>query len=239
MTEPLKPVAVMVRANDAHQPNESAAYRTARNALLVEEIELRRHIERVNEMRRALPPGGEAKGDYRFMTADGEKSLADLFGGRDTLMLYSAMFGPGRKQPCPMCTNFVDSVDGVAANLRQRIAYAVVIRSRLEDYAAYKAERGWRFTPFVQDLTDAYSRDYHALLPDGGEIPALNVFTLKDGVVRHFWAGEMGGETADPGQDPRGAPDLSSLWTLLDATPGGRGEGYPKLSDREGAEARA
>jgi len=42
-----------------HFPNESEAYRRARNALLDEEIELRRQIERVGAQRRALPPGGE------------------------------------------------------------------------------------------------------------------------------------------------------------------------------------
>ena len=35
--------------------------------LLVEEIELDRHIARVAAQRRALPPGGEVKGDYQFM----------------------------------------------------------------------------------------------------------------------------------------------------------------------------
>ena len=37
-------------------------------------------------------------------------------------------------------------------------------------------------------------------------------------------------ETADPGQDPRGAPDPASLWMVLDSTPEGRGaDWYPKL----------
>jgi predicted dithiol-disulfide oxidoreductase (DUF899 family) len=40
----------------------------------------------------------------------------------------------------------------------------------------------------------------------------------------------MGFATADPGQDPRGAPDLMPIWTILDATPEGRGpDWYPKL----------
>ncbi len=34
---------------------------------------------------------------------------------------------------------------------------------------------------------------------------------------------------ADPGQDPRGAPDLDPLWAVLDTTPEGRGDWYPKL----------
>ena len=35
----------------------------------------------------------------------------------------------------------------------------------------------------------------------------------------------------DPGQDPRGAPDLDPLWLMLDLTPDGRGtDWYPKLA---------
>jgi predicted dithiol-disulfide oxidoreductase (DUF899 family) len=57
-------------------------------------------------------------------------------------------------------------------------------------------------------------------------MPAHNVFMRKDGPIRHFWSGEM----TDPGQDPRGAPDLDPLWTILDTTPEGRGmDWYPKL----------
>ena len=53
--------------------------------------------------------------------------------------------------------------------------------------------------------------------------------TRRDGVLRHFWAGEM--TTSDPGQDPRGAPDPAPLWTVLDMTPEGRGgDWYPSLS---------
>ena len=232
----LKPIAEMVAANDAHQPNESAEYRTARDALLAEEIALRRQSEKVAQMRRALPPGGEVKGDYRFNTEDGrEVGFAELFGDRDTLIVYTAMFGPERKRPCPMCTNLIDAWDGVAAGVRRKAALAVVARSPIDRLIAYKHERGWRWTPFAEDLTDAYVRDYHGFAPDGSEIPAMNVFTRKDSVIRHFWAGEMGGETADPGQDPRGAPDPSSLWTILDLTPEGRGDGwYPTLDDRQG-----
>jgi hypothetical protein len=66
----LKPAAELARAGNVCFPNESAEYRRAREALLAEEIELRRHIERVAEQRRALPPGGEVRKDYAF---EGEK----------------------------------------------------------------------------------------------------------------------------------------------------------------------
>jgi predicted dithiol-disulfide oxidoreductase (DUF899 family) len=80
-------------------------------------------------------------------------------------------------------------------------------------------------------LNGCYSRDYHGVLPDGSEIPSFNVFTRRNGTIRHFWSGEMTGDSADPGQDPRGAPDLAPLWNVLDMTPEGRGtDWYPKLN---------
>src|ERR1700738_1322868 len=62
----LKPAAELARASTVRFPNESAEYRCAREVLLAEEIELRRHIERVAEQRRRLPPGGEVERQYAF-----------------------------------------------------------------------------------------------------------------------------------------------------------------------------
>ena len=211
-------------------PNESADYRAARTALLAEEIELRRHIERVAEMRRALPPGGAVTGDYRFDSAHGPVGLADMFGDKQTLVTYSWMFGPERERPCPMCTNFLAGLNGIAPDLEQNVAVAVIARSPVDRMAEFARERGWRHLTYYSDPTGAYSRDYHAFIDDKEDIPALNVFTRKGGTVRLFYGGEMGPEAADPGQDPRGAPDLSPLWTLLDMTPEGRRpDWYPKL----------
>src|SRR5207302_2200088 len=52
-------------------PNESDEYRAARDALLDEEIALRRHTEAVAEQRRRLPLGGEVTTDYAFAGASG------------------------------------------------------------------------------------------------------------------------------------------------------------------------
>jgi predicted dithiol-disulfide oxidoreductase (DUF899 family) len=230
MTDSLVPAAELARRSPVRFPNESAEYRAARTALLAQEIELRRHLERVAAQRRALPPGGEVKGDYRFQGEGGELGFADLFGGKQTLAVYSYMFGPQRERPCPMCTNLLGSFEGNAADIAQRIALAVVARSPIERLTAWKRERGWKNLQLYSDLNGNYSRDYHGLLPDGSEIPSFNVFTRRDGSIRHFWSGEMTGDAADPGQDPRGAPDLAPLWNVLDATPEGRGaDWYPKL----------
>jgi predicted dithiol-disulfide oxidoreductase (DUF899 family) len=230
-TETLTPAADLARDNPVRYPNESAEYRAARTALLAEEIELRRHLERVAAQRRDLPPGGEVKGDYRFETEDGLSDFAGLFRDKPTLGIYSYMFGPERERPCPMCTNLLGAWDGNALDIGQRLSLVVVARSPMAKLKAWKAERGWKDLRLVTDLNENYSRDYFGLAPDGSEIPAFNVFTRRDGTIRHFWSGEMGGETADPGQDPRGAPDLPPLWNVLDMTPEGRGrDWYPKLS---------
>jgi len=73
-----------------------------------------------------------------------------------------------------------------------------------------------------------YTRDY--VSKDDADMPGYNVFTRRDGTIRHFWKGEMNMAMADPGQDPRGAPDFDPLWTILDTTPEGRGDWYPKLN---------
>ncbi|MEX3629643.1 MAG: DUF899 family protein [Burkholderia sp.] len=227
--KPLIPAAELAALNRCTYPNEGAAYRQARNALLIEEIELRRRIERVAEQRRALPPGGAVTHDYRFEGESGGSDLAELFGRHDTLVVYSYMFGPTRQRPCPMCTSLLGAWNGEARDIGQRVSLVAVARAlgasrcvparaRLARPAALHRPHG-RIQPH-----------YHAIGEGDSDIPALNVFTRRDGTIRHFYGGEMSGEMSDPGQDPRGAPELMPIWTVLDMTPAGRGsDWYPKL----------
>lgn len=227
----LTPAIELARKNGVHFPNESAAYREARDALLAEEIELRRHIERVAEQRRHLPPGGHVPKNYKFEGVNGRISFEELFADKETLVIYSYMFGPQRERPCPMCTSLLSSWDGEVPDIRQRVAFAVVACSPLQRLTDFARERGWHHLPLYSDTSGEFSRDYHAIGKDGSDDAAFNVFTRRDGTMRHFWSGEMGGATADPGQDPRGAPDLMPIWTILDSTPEGRApHWYPKLS---------
>ena len=232
----LKDATALAAEASKPYPNDSDAYRQARTALLADEIELRRHIERVAAKRRSLPPGGEPPRDYRFIDPDGKLvTLSSLFGEHDTLVTYFWMFGPERERPCPMCTSFVGALDVPARDIMQRVALAVIGRSPVERQLAFAVERGWRNLRFLATTDDAFPRDYRGLAPDGSEWPALDVWMKRDGAVRHFWESELGG-TADPGQDPRGAPDPTPLWNILDLTPAGRGaDWYPKL-DYGGAE---
>ena len=219
----------LARRNGVRFPNESDDYRRARDALLAEEIELRRHIERVAEQRRALPAGGVVPSNYRFVGESGPIAFSELFGDKQTLAIYSYMYGPKRAQPCPMCTSLMSAWDGESLDVEQRIALVMVARSPIERLLAVKKERGWRDLRLYSDVDGDFTRDY--VSADDADMPAFNVFTRQGGSIRHFWSGEMGGSTADPGQDPRGAPDLMPLWTILDNTPEGRGgDWYPKLS---------
>ena len=226
----LKPVADLVTHRKPRFPGESAAYRDARTALLAEEIEFRRHATRLVEQRQALPPGPMIEKDYRFRDEQGfEVGLSDLFGDKDALVAYFWMYGPERERPCPMCTNWIGSVDGNATDIKQRVAYKIFGRSPVERQFAFAQERGWRNTDFVQTIGDDYANDLGLLTPDG-EYPALVVFRKDGEGIRLFWMSEMTGEMADPGQDPHDAPDIAALWSILDLTPEGRpANWYPKL----------
>jgi predicted dithiol-disulfide oxidoreductase (DUF899 family) len=223
----------LARKNSRHFPNESDEYRRARDGLLVEEIELRRQIERVAQQRRWLPAGGEVTGEYRFAGEEGPVGLADLFGDRKSLIVYSYMFGPQRERPCPMCTSLMGAWEEKVPDIEQRVAFAMVARSPIDRLVAAKRARGWTKLKVYSDTDGDFTRDY--VSAEDADVPAYNVFTRTDGVVRHFWSAEMNGEMADPGQDPRGAPDMDPLWGILDTTPEGRGaDWYPKLEYASG-----
>lgn len=231
MTDALVPAETLARAAKTPFPGASPAYDAARQALLAEEIEFRRHMTRLVAQRQALPPGPVITKDYRFRDEQGaEVGLVDLFGDKTTLVTYFWMYGPQRERPCPMCTNWLGAVEGNAADIKQRVALKVLGRSTVERQFTFAQERGWRDLDFVQTLGDDYARDLGVLLDDGSEYPALVVFRRDGDEVRLFWASEMTREMSDPGQDPRDAPDIASLWSVLDLTPEGRdGDWYPKL----------
>src|SRR5260370_38748462 len=96
--ETLAPADQLARESPIRIPNESVEYRAARQALLAQEFELRRQIERVAAIRRALPPGSPVAGDYRFESEGGPSYLAGLFGDQQTLAVYYYMCDPETKR---------------------------------------------------------------------------------------------------------------------------------------------
>src|SRR6187549_3244747 len=171
----LQPASELAARASKPYPNDSAEYRQARTALLAEEIELRRHIQRVAEQRRALPLGGEAR-NYEFLNDNGKTvSLADMFGPHDTLVTYFWMYGPERARPCPMCTSLIGSLDTPARDLRERVGIAVIGPSPVARQLAFARERGWTNLEFYQCVGDDFPKDYRGLADDGSEWPALDV----------------------------------------------------------------
>jgi predicted dithiol-disulfide oxidoreductase (DUF899 family) len=221
-------------------PAESAEYRAARDKLLQDEVELRRLTEAVAATRRALPLGGEVLENYTF-DAEGPNgatstvTLADLFAsGKDTLFIYNMMFprAPDEDLPCPSCTQFLDSFDGVAEHASQRINVAVVVKTTLPRVLAHAKSRGWRHLHILSSAGNTYNRDYHGESDDGAQqLPMLNVFRRDGHTIRHFWGSELLFEPPDPGQDPRHGETIDPLWNLFDLTPEGRGnDWYPDLT---------
>jgi predicted dithiol-disulfide oxidoreductase (DUF899 family) len=227
-------------------PNESAEYRKARIELLDAEVDLRRQIEAVSAMRRALPPGGEIKEDYVFeRTGDHGRPeqvrLSELFDGHPSLILYSYMYGPERDVPCNGCTHLLDAIDGSAMHASQVVPFYVVARSPLARLEAWGRTRGWRFIRFLSAANNSFTNDYfgntagltEAKRADQGyesgknwDEPMFTVFTRDGDTVRHFWSTEMVYVPEEPGQNHRAADLVDPLWNLLDMTPEGRGKDW-------------
>jgi predicted dithiol-disulfide oxidoreductase (DUF899 family) len=182
--------------------------------------------------------------DYRFQEAGergGEVTFSELFeDGKDTLVIYSFMFprwpgdtrpGPAgqtgqlplAETPCPSCTSSLDSLDGAAPHLAQRVNLAVVAKSAPDRIRTFARERGWRNLRLLSSHENTYNSDYHAEAPDRGQIPILNVFARDGGQIRHAWATELMFAPRDEGEDPRHVDSIWPIWNVLDMTPAGRG----------------
>ena len=213
-------------------PNESKAYGKARNQLLRAEIALRKQVEKVAAQRRKLPAGGEVPEDYAFTGEKGKVRLSELFRRGDTLVVYSFMFAPERKEACPGCTHFLDGIDGAARHIRERLNFVVVAKSPLPRIQEYARSRGWGNFELLSSEGTTYNRDYFGESADGSQMPILNVFRNSK-TIRHFYATELLFAKSEPGQNARHVDPVWSLWNLLDFTPEGRGKDwYPKLDYR-------
>lgn len=222
-------------------PGESDAYRSARNELLEAEVNLRRNVEEVAALRRKLPLGGAIPQNYVFdegspdlgnSTTTRQTRLSELFEpGKDTLALYSYMYGPAMAAPCVSCTSILDGLNGTAPHVMQRINFAVVAKSPLERIRTIARERHWRNLRLVSSAGNTYNQDYFGEDEKGGQRPSLNIFVHRDGAIHHFFHSELMFVPNEPGQDPRHVDMMWPLWNLFDYTPDGRGEKwYPKLS---------
>jgi len=212
-------------------PNETKAYRKARDDLLKAEVDLRRQIEKVAALRRSLPAGGEVAADYVFDSESGAVKLSQLFERGASLVAYSFMYGPRMQKACPMCTAMLDGLNGNAQHIAQRTHVVVIAKSPLRRIVEFARSRGWANLKLLSSENNHYNRDYHGETADGSQMPMLNVFVKRDGKIRHFYGTELLHAKEEKGQNGRHVDSIWPLWNLLDFTPEGRGsDWYPKLS---------
>lgn len=221
-------------SHDKRFPGESDAYRSARNELRRAELDLRQNLEEVAALRRKLPRGGMVKEDYDFEEMSGgstvsQVKLSELFAtDKKSLVLYSFMYGPDAEQACPMCSSFLDGLDGLVPHITQRVNLAVIAKSPIARIREFTDARGWNNLRLLSSCKNSYNADYFAETSEGYQLPLCNVFTKSDDGIHHFWASEMLFAPLDG--HARQIDLLWPLWNFLDLTPEGRGTDWlPQL----------
>src|SRR5262245_24936610 len=197
-------------------PNESQAYRDARDALLKDEKELLDSTKAVAANRRQLPDGGQLKEDYVCQWANEGKvsqrvKFYELFGGKNSLLFYSFMFGPNWDKPCPSCTSLMDGFDRAWYAVSRDAAFAAIAKAPAEKINTWAKARGWSQIPLLSGYESSFQKDYQCQgETDDDQQAAMHVFNKRDGKIFHFWAAESGVDTVWP------------YWNLMDYTPEGR-----------------
>ena len=213
----------MGRYHDQTFPNENSDYRAARDALLTEELELRRQAEKVSAMRRALPLGGALKEDYVFQDLSGEAiRLSELFSPKSSdLLIYSFMYKPGG-EACPVCTSLLDGLNGSGPHIKQNLNFAVVGKASVGELKAWSEARNWSNLTLLSSGQTTYNRDYRAEDDEQRQLMMMNAFRKSDDGIFHTWAYEI--INAPRGDEPnsRQRDQIWPLWSIFDLTLDGR-----------------
>ena len=179
-------------------PNETPAYRTARNTLLDAERDLRRQVEAVAAQRRELALGGEIPQDYAFQQRSGGAvtiaRMSELFGeGRTRSRSTATCTAPTPRAPCPMCTSILDALDGTTDHATQRIALVAVAKSPIDRVLEIaKGAQLASAAPAVvgeEHLQPRLPRRIRTTA--GGSSRRSTSSVRRDGAIRHSWSSEL------------------------------------------------
>jgi predicted dithiol-disulfide oxidoreductase (DUF899 family) len=222
-------------------PNESAEYRARRDEMLELEKALRGQTEAVARQRRELPLGGRLLKDYRFeqLGAEGpvrEVPFEDLFGERDSLLIYTMMFGSNWDAPCPSCTSLVDAFNAHHYPVSQHCAMAVLAAAEPKQLRDWAQLRGWNAIPLYSAAKQSYILDYftRAGADDPAMVTMMNAFKKTPEGVFHTWGSELVSHPMESGH-PRHVDTVWPFWNLLNMTPGGLGDGSVPVQNFEHA----
>ena len=180
--------------------DESEDYRRQREQLRVAELDLIDQVERVAELRRALPADCVVD-DYQLIdAASGERvPLSGLFTAPDrALIVYHLMYGKAQAEPCPLCTMWIDGYDAVAPHLTQNADLAVVAAAEPAALRAHATARGWDNLRLLSAGDTTFKYDLGSEEADGTQTEWISVFALDpEGNVRHLYSRGRGWPTTD------------------------------------------
>ena len=223
---------------EQHQVTSRSDWLAARKELLAKEKEFTRLRDALAQERRALPWVRVEK-PYAFDTSEGRKTLADLFAGRNQLVVYHFMFDPNWSEGCKSCSFWADNFNPNVIHLAQRdVTMVAVSRASLPQIEAFKRRMGWSF-PWASSAPSDFNRDHHvSFTPEeaqsgeavynyakqkfsGTERPGFSVF-FKNAAGEVFHTYSCYG---------RGLDMMNTAYQVLDLVPKGRDEAglsYPQ-----------
>ena len=207
-----------------------AEWLAARKELLDKEKEFTRLRDELSRQRRQMP-WEKVEKQYVFDGPAGKETLADLFDGRNQLIIYHFMFGPGWKEGCPSCSFLADGFDSAALHMAQRdTTLTVVSRATLPEIEGFKKRMGWRFK-WLSSFGSDFNYDYQVSVAKDEQVdgkvyynysltnfpseerPGASVFYNKDGEIFHTYSAYA-----------RGLDTMLNAYNFLDLTPKGRDE---------------
>ncbi len=223
-----------------HTVGTQEQWQAQRDELLREEKELTRRGDELARKRRELP-WVAVEETYAFETAEGTRSLAELFDGSSQLLVYHFMFGPPYSAGCPVCTSIADTLSAQVPHLRARDTSLILAsRAPLDRLLAYKERMGWGidwvstadefnrelgFLNSPEDLKGFLEGELPPTVVRNAELcgtdaagyvterPGLSVYALEDGQVYRTYVSTS-----------RGLEVAMGYYGLLDRTPKGRDE---------------
>lgn len=223
----------MIQEKIAHPPVATKEeWRKARVDLLIREKAATRLKDKIAADRRRLPMVKVDK-NYTFDSAEGKVSLPDLFGDKQTLIVYHFMFEPDAEKGCPGCTSYIDALAAVDMETltRRNTAFVIVSRAPIEKLEKYRKERGWSWnwvSSFGSDFnydfevtqdSDVKPVEYNYKMAEDqtqkGEVPGTSVFFRLGDEIYHTYQ-----------MFARGNEGTAESYGLLDLTPYGRQEDW-------------
>jgi predicted dithiol-disulfide oxidoreductase (DUF899 family) len=203
----------------------------ARKELLKKEKETTRLLDELSAERRKLP-WVKVEKNYVFDGRGGKVTLADLFAGRNQLVIQHFMFGPDWQEGCPSCSFMADHTDGMLPHLAARdVTMVAVSRAPLAKIDAFKKRMGWHFD-WVSSGGSDFNADFHVSFTEK-ELAQGNVnynYTMQEFPsaeapgISVFYKNAAGNVFHTYSTYGRGVDVLMGTYRFLDLAPKGRDE---------------